>query len=226
MPEIGDIARERQRVSARGSLSGTTTLASLAQQGPPATVAESLGILKSVQSALVDVEVKGEILVDGVLSDSAAPAETQSKVPDWTSPAFVPDSKGKIASFDGKFVWRGTVTIQTSYQSPSTARDLSGYGRGTTKDDINQGNITLGFHEHCHQLDYRSYLASHPLPDPPSLKLGMKASDYQDAIEKFRRALQRYERALSESSRVRTDEVGYKKSTWLRTGKVFEHEAS
>jgi hypothetical protein len=53
----------------------------------------------------------------------------------------------------------------------------------------------------------------------------MKDSDYKNAIEKFGRAFSRYESAMSESSHIRTDEVGYKKSAWQRTGKVFKHQA-
>jgi len=205
-------------------LTGSTTPSAVPPQGTAATTAESLGELKKVQTEWVDVEVHGEILADGELLAADAPAETKCAMPAWTYPSYKMDADGKIQNFVGKFVWRGTVSIRTSYESQSSARQLSGYGRGTTREDVSQGNITLAFHELCHRLDYRNYLQSYPLPDPPGLQIGMKAKDFDAAIEKFREAFRKYEKDMAASSWNRTDEVGHKKSTWRRTGKAYEHE--
>lgn len=133
------------------------------------------------------------------------------------------DADRKILSFDGKFAWRDTITIQTSYASNASPIAVSCYGRGTTDEDVRSRDVTLGFHENCHQNDYVRYLRSHALPDPPQLALGMSESDYKKALAAFDKSLRAYFKAMERDSETQTDEVGYRKSTRKRTGKCFEH---
>lgn len=189
---------------------------------PPATKPRSLGTLKSAQSGLLDVEVDATIVADG--TGGSAGAETNfSGGQAWTAPGFSSDGKKKIVSFDGKFTWKGTVTIQTLYAQGSAPNDVSCYGRGTTGDDVRARNITLGFHESCHRDDYVAYLKANTLPDPPTLSVGMSESDYNTALADFGKALKAYFSAMKTDSAAQTDEVGYNRSKWLRTGKCFVH---
>ena len=80
---------------------------------------------------------------------------------------------GKIVRFKGKFVWRGTIEIQTLYARGVKPDAFSCYGRGTTLGDVRAGNVTLAFHESCHRNDFIAFLKSRPLPEPPNLAVGM-----------------------------------------------------
>jgi hypothetical protein len=53
--------------------------------------------------------------------------------------------------------------------------------------------------------------------------VGMAIGDYNNAMALFDQALSGYiDQALNQTARL-SDEVGYTKSTWLLTGKPFEH---
>jgi hypothetical protein len=189
---------------------------------PPATNARSLGTLKSVQNDLMDVEVDAEIVADGTQGSSGA--ETTFRGGQVTSsPGYDADAHGKITRFSGKFTWKGTVVIQTAYGPGAAPDQVSCYGRGTTAEDLRDGNVTLGFHESCHRDDYAGYLKANSLPDPPAMSIGMKAKDYDAATADFGKALKAYFKAMKDDSIATTDEVGHKRSTWQRTGKCFLH---
>jgi hypothetical protein len=190
-------------------------------KAPPATRPRALGTLKSAQSDLLDVEVDAVIVADGT-GGSAGAETTFEGGQAWTAPGFSTDGK-KIVSFDGKFTWKGTVTIQTVYARGSAATDVSCYGRGTTDDDVRARNVTLGFHESCHRDDFVNYLASNSLPDPPALSIGMSESAYNKALADFGKELKAHFAAMKAESDARTDQVGYTKAKWRRTGKCFTH---
>lgn len=83
-----------------------------------------------------------------------------------------------------------TVSIQTTYARKAHATDTSAYGRGTTDDDKNAGNTTLGFHEQCHREDFIDYLQENPVPTASSGAGGMRAltaalKDYFDNMESY-----------------------------------------
>ncbi len=120
----------------------------------------------------------------------------------------------RITEFNGSFEFTGPITIQTVYGPGASKNGLSLYGRGTTEEDKANGNITLGFHESCHRLDYVEYLASNPLPAFP-LKAGMTVQQYNTAQEIFEQKYHAYIVAIGDYSVQRTDEVGYKRSTHL-----------
>lgn len=173
---------------------------------PPQTSARSLGSLKSVQSSVADVEIEGKILADGSGGPPSG-AHTGFSVPSTSSPGYS-TVDGKVTKINGKFTWKGALTIQTLYGTGATASSLSCYGRGTTTADVQSRDITLGFHESCHRSDFVSYLNNHPLPDPPALAVGMAAKDFDAAVKKFADDLKAYRDAMEQDSNSKTDEVG------------------
>jgi hypothetical protein len=140
-----------------------------------------------------------------------------------TWPQYQADTHHKIVKFIGKVAWHDTITIKTTYPTGARPEQLSGYGRGTTSDDIRNGDITLGFHESCHRRDYVAHLRANVLPDPPALKTGMTIAEYKKAVTAFEGKLKDYYTAMEAASVAQTDEVGYSKSTYERTGEPFRH---
>lgn len=188
----------------------------------PATTPRALGTLKTAQSDLLDVLVDAELLGDG----KGSKAETTFKPgKGWSAPGYSMSSKRVIEKFKGKFTWRATITLQTVYASPGDPDQVSCYGRGTTEEDVRNGNITLGFHESCHRDDFTTFLLSRSLPEPPSLATGMAEADYKARIASFDAALKAYFDEMQKLSEARTDEVGHPKSTWEKTGTCFRHIA-
>jgi len=191
---------------------------------PPATNPRSLGLQKSVQTILVDVSITARIIADGNDRSIVGAVTDVSGLPRYTAPGFNHDASGNITSFSGKFTWKGRVTIQTKYGPDANARDVSCYGRGTTAADIQNGDITLGFHEHCHRTDFENYLSSHPLPDPPIMRIGMPRSEYEQELDRFKQEFDAYQPAMDQYSHARTDEVGHTKTTARQTGNCYVHQ--
>lgn len=177
---------------------------------PPATRPRSLGVLKEVQRDNVEVKIEAEVLADGTGGPRNG-AETTFEIPAASSPGFE-HSHGKITKFSGKFTWTGKITIQTRYGDGATPRDLSCYGRGTTLEDVRNGDITLGFHESRHHADYAAFLKANPLPDPPAFTLPVKKTDHDNAVMKFFQDLEEYSKRMRQDSFRGTDEVGRHKS--------------
>jgi hypothetical protein len=188
---------------------------------PPATTAASLGVVKEVQNDLVDYKIEGEIVADGSGGTSGANTDF-SKVPS-KSPSYDAEG-GKITKFKGKFTFKGTIKIQTTYAADASATDLSCYGRGTTDTDVKNRDITLGFHESCHRADYQAYLKNNALPDPPAMSIGMKADEYDKAAAAFSAALNKYYADMKADSVKKTDEVGFTLTTANKTNTCYVHE--
>ena len=149
-------------------------------------------------------------------------AHTDFTWPAMSAPAF--DSEdGKITKFKGKLTWKGTISIQTKYGTDGKATDLSCYGRGTTPSDVSAGDVTLGFHENCHQVDYANYLDQKILPNPPTLFIGMTPDDYNSQVADFKKAIADFRTAMETDSDTRTDEVGRKESEVASKG-CFTHK--
>lgn len=186
---------------------------------PPATNPRSLGTLLQENSALRDVAIDAEVVADGTWEKSGA-RTTVSKVP---SKAPIPDIEdGKVKAIKGKFEWRGTIRIQTLYGSGVEACLLSCYGRGTTDTDVQNRDITLGFHENNHQQDYVSYLKHIDLPALPALKVDMTKDEYYGEIDRFKEELEGpkgYYNKMQADSEASTDEVGYPK----KKGGCYDH---
>ena len=120
---------------------------------------------------------------------------------------------GKVTKVKGSATITGTIA--TKYQSGFAPNDLSAYGRGTTKDDKAAGNVSLGFHEHCHREDLKNYLKNYSLPTFKGNK-GDAISDFQQAQSDFGAAVAKYMEDATQYSDDLTDEVGKpKKSEYL-----------
>ena len=181
-----------------------------APNAPPATDVRSLGMQLEVQETHVDVKIEAEVAADGT-GGPANGAFTDFTWPAMSAPQYDSEN-GKVTKFKGKLTWKGTITIQTKYGTGGKATDLSCYGRGTTPGDISAGDITLGFHENCHQVDYANYLKQKVLPNPPTLELGMEATDYDKAADDYKKAIADFRTKMEADSTKRTDEVGHKES--------------
>ena len=187
---------------------------------PPATTTQSWSMLK-MKNDHMEVDVSAEVIADSTTTEDLD-AETKAPFVGHSGLPGYSQEDGKITQFDAKFTWKGKITIQTVYNK-GKATDLSCYGRGTTPEDIENGDITLGFHESCHRADYVNYLKNNALPKPPELKIGMSASSYDTAAKAFNTAYDNYVKALRELWK-KTDEVGHKLSTVESTGKCYEHK--
>ncbi|MCB1915321.1 MAG: hypothetical protein KDG52_06345 [Rhodocyclaceae bacterium] len=192
-----------------------------APNAPPATNVRSLGEQLKVEEDHVDVLIDAEVVADGG-GGPANGAHTDFTWPAMSAPAF--DSEdGKITKFKGKLTWKGTISIQTKYGTDGKATDLSCYGRGTTPSDVSAGDVTLGFHENCHQVDYANYLDQKILPNPPTLFIGMTPDDYNSQVADFKKAIADFRTAMETDSDTRTDEVGRKESEVASKG-CFTHK--
>jgi hypothetical protein len=104
------------------------------------------------------------------------------------------------------------LTIQTFYGPDSSASVTSGYGRGTTTEDLAGAKVdprskSLGFHEGSHGLDFIRYLRANPPPAYP-LTIGMSITKVGPAIEAWRAKWTAYAQALEAASEASTDMVG------------------
>ncbi len=189
---------------------------------PPATKPKTT-VVKKKAGKHEDIEVYVEVMADtSSLSLDASQAETSSNWEGVTTstPGFDYVPKGKtdvVSAVNGKFEIKGTILIQTSYGPMAKATNISQYGRGTTTEDEKSGNITLGFHESRHQIDYLSYLSSHALPEFTG-KVGMTTDQFQAATDKFGSDFEKYQKDMEAYSEKHTDEVGYKRSQFLKSG--------
>lgn len=102
-----------------------------------------------------------------------------------------------------------TMTIQTTYGQGVTATSGSGYGRGTTPEDIKAGQTSLGFHEGKHGTDFLDYLQNNPLPVFTGT-VGMTQREYREAWREFDGAMHTYRTQMKEYSLQNTDCVGTK----------------
>lgn len=96
-----------------------------------------------------------------------------------------------------------SVTIWTDYGPGVNSRSSSGYGRGTTAEDVRLGNTSLGYHERTHSRDFLRFMANTP---PPTFTgtVGMTVTQFRAAVTAYRRALAR----ISRDSELATDCVG------------------
>jgi hypothetical protein len=189
---------------------------------PPVTIPASLGTIKEVQNEFVDYKIEAEIVADGSGGVTTG-AETSFAKVSSTSPSY--DAlDGKITKFNGKFTFKGTIQIQTKYAADSNASTLSCYGRGTTNTDVVNRDITLGFHESCHRDDYQAFLKAHALPDPPTMNVGMKSSDYDKAAATFGTAVNKYYADMKADSISKTDDVGFTLNKSNRTNSCYVHQ--
>ncbi len=187
---------------------------------PPVTMPRRF-MLKAEKATCVEIALFVEIMPDGVATDPWVAGQTRFESPKYRFPECAYDSIGQITAFNGPFEWMGSYKIQVLYAAGVHATELSCYGRGTTESDIANGDTTLGFHEHCHQLDYLEYLQTTRLPSLPDLFVGMHVDEYHTEQQRFDRQYQVFHEGMEQFSEYRTDEVGYRQSHWKATGRCF-----
>src|SRR5262249_28659708 len=77
-----------------------------------------------------------------------------------------------------------TVKIMTRYKSKDSPTGMSAYGRGTTPQDKQDGNTSLGFHESCHRQDYLNFLGSNKVPMFGG-KVGQTIAQWEKAVSDY-----------------------------------------
>jgi len=140
----------------------------------------------------------------GVLTEPAAIGET--------GPSFALEPnyrlRGGVVSRVG--TPRITVKVRTTWAPGANPDVPSGYGRGTTADDIAhtaQGHNTVRFHESMHRADMKAYVAHNAMPDL-ELAVGMSRAEAQTAVENWGVAVEEYGKKMSYDSYLKTDCVG------------------
>lgn len=152
------------------------------------------------------------IVPDGSDPSLGDRAETRINI-HWEAPRYHWEARGRsriVTSIDPAPA--PTARIQTFFGDRVTAASTSGYGRGTTPEDIAGGRVTprstsVGFHEGSHGLDYVEFLQNNPPPQFTG-RVGMTVQQYEAAITQYRNAWRDYQRRANEFSETRTDCVG------------------
>ena len=123
---------------------------------PPTTEAVDYAPFEVEKTEERDVRLNISILDDTFLGTRGKKAKTNAPaLPRRSYTVKVSPSPKKILSYT--FVWKGTMSIRTTYPKNFQSTDRSAYGRGT-QGDLQTGNVSLGFHEACHRNDYLAYL--------------------------------------------------------------------
>jgi hypothetical protein len=97
-----------------------------------------------------------------------------------------------------------TATMQTVYGPGARRTGPSGYGRGTTAEDVAAGTTSLGFHEGRHGLDFFEFLRNNPAPVLTG-KAGDTVETFEKAMEDYGAAVTAYQDRLLRFSVEHTD---------------------
>ncbi len=189
---------------------------------PPPITQTSTATVKKGKSTDGDYDVSVEVVADA--SDGTLPAGTAETTFDNGIQVVAPvtswvEKQGKkiVNKITVPLSVKGVVTVHTRYGTGATANQPSGYGRGTTEEDIQAGNTSLGFHESCHRVDLLSYLATKPLPSFNG-KVDMDLDTFDQAMTSFRERMDSYFVAMQRQSEKNTDDVGYTKAKYEASG--------
>ena len=180
---------------------------------PPKTQPQSKKLKRKIGKLVeVDVEIKiGEdIMNDSTVKDAAAVTEIDiggvaPEFPGWETKGEGEDEK--VTKLVGKIVYKGALTIQTRYHPDHKPEDIVGYGRGTTDDDRKAGNVTVGFHEHCHQMDLWNWLQNIKFPGFTG-KVGMTVTEFNEKADEMDDAWANYFVEANAKTYELTDDVG------------------
>lgn len=142
-----------------------------------------------------------------------ARAETRINIGGAAVPAYRWQQRGaqrRITAFDPPVA--PTVHIQTFFGPNVSAASSSGYGRGTTPEDVAGGRVTprstsLGFHEGSHGLSYVQFLEANPLPRFAGA-VGMTEAQFIAAGHRWQADLHDYSDRITRFSELAVDCVG------------------
>jgi hypothetical protein len=99
--------------------------------------------------------------------------------------------------------------IRTTYGPKVSSKTKSSYGRGTTPEDIQAGNVTLGFHEGSHGTEAIQYIQNNPVPSFEGW-VGMSAAEYRQACKIYNQEMDEYRLDLEKTNIEGVDCVGTK----------------
>jgi hypothetical protein len=111
---------------------------------------------------------------------------------------------GRITEFKPPIA---TATIQTRFNPGASQSDQSGYGKGTTPEDIAAGHTTLRFHEGSHGSDYLAFFHQNPFPTFNG-RIGMTEREFLAAERQFATEVTDYRNRMTRFSELQTDCVG------------------
>lgn len=134
--------------------------------------------------------------------DKVAPnaARTSFKIPYTLKP--IKNKKGKIESV----VITKKLEIQTIYGSKANAEDLSAYGKGHIKSDVDAGNDSLGFHEGSHGQDFLNYIATQPFPEI-LIESPVTQAQYNKLKAEWKKEYKKFVQGMQKDSEDKTDNV-------------------
>ncbi len=118
----------------------------------------------------------------------------------------VTTGRGRSARVTGANV-RFTLYIKTVYGRRASPTGNSGYGRGTTAEDIAAGNTSLQFHESMHGQDFQDFIRDNPLP-VFNIEYPATIAEFRDAQTAFNEEVTDYGKRLNDYSEQNTDMVG------------------
>jgi hypothetical protein len=182
-------------------------ITSLLLTSPPTSLEVAMGI-SSGNSPIIMKTDSGWTLK--VLAD--AYTEDETIVPKGNAKTFLrqPQMLARWTSRSGKaenIRIDKTFLIQTVYGSGTGRISPSGYGRGTTREDIKREMTTLAHHEGSHAIDLIDFVMDNP---PPRFggREGMNISRVEEMGRKYRAAMDDYVKRALEFSSKKTDCVG------------------
>ena len=215
-------AANRLLLAQAGAVPSSGGTAGTPKKNPPPRTKPYTKILAQMSNAVADIKVQVRVLADKRDDPGVGTGRAQTRVTptggvkSHDGIELSAKSDGSIHKIKKKVVIRGSYVIVTAYGKNTSPGITSQYGRGTTATDKANGDITLGFHESCHQKEYLDYLLNTPFPELKGT-IKMSASDLVDAVDDFENEFRKYHDDLMALGDL-VDEVGYKKSTCQADG--------
>ncbi|WP_418321029.1 hypothetical protein [Piscinibacter sakaiensis] len=170
--------------------------AKVVRQAPPKVAADSTEVIRGI-SVTLKKDGTGPV-------NKVGDAKTDIISTPTGKVTYQADAKNIVTSVSNNLTW--AVTIVTLYGA-GKPEDDSAYGRGTTKEDKEAGNVTLGFHEACHRNDLMNYLRNTAVP-VLGAKKDQSTTEANKEIDKYMKAWAAYFQAARDGTITSTDEVG------------------
>ena len=207
-------------------LDGGVTVIEPERNPPPVTVPEEFA-LKASAKARIRINAKARVVADGKKPNPAGdagartfldPSAVAATPPQFALPPNAPDpppDTQAITGVVGDIVVEGTATLQVQYGDDAKAKAPAAWGRGTTDDDVQKKDTTVGFHESCHVADYKEYLKLTPIPIPDGIFKAKTVGQWKAAASAIDAAVEKHFEDCEAASRAKTDEVGTKMSDYV-----------